>query len=412
MSSISITTNPPTSENNNLPPADDQALTSSPELCDDVLIHIFSFMTPEQMAESGKVCRNWRLVSSIDFLWRPYFIKEFGGVTGRDEPMMITYARCKSKSTEWSLDKKMETGPKIEAMVRHRQILIFSREDKSLTLDRNVYANENNEVQVKDISKITQMILEGSHLITAGWDNTIQIRDAETGTVKRELEEHKDWISSIDYNGRELISVSDDGELCVWNLLYKTLVKKFKVGEGDISALARCGDRIVVSSRLGSTLHVTHLDTGRGFKLEPSDHSYVLPEEDLDHQAEGNVVLLLPHGEQLLSVHDDGVLYLWDLENKRVLLAKKTESPIQSMSLAGECLVTGHFDGSITFWNINTFKEREKIKVSEHPISDVTREGDEFTAVDREGKISLFSLKDATNHPVKLGKSELPDGNY
>ncbi len=76
----------------------------------------------------------------------------------------------------------------------------------------------------------------GTQIVTASWDKTARIWDAESGELLHTLEGHTDWIRSAIYdpNGNHIITIGEDHKTIIWDAYTgKQLYTRLQLKGGD-----------------------------------------------------------------------------------------------------------------------------------------------------------------------------------
>jgi WD40 repeat protein len=109
-------------------------------------------------------------------------------------------------------------------------------------------------------------LLSGRKQCRLGCDNTIEMVDANTGEVIHTLRMEKDdtsWITSISFSpdGLQIISGTNMGELCRYDIKTGIIFDSVKIHDNPISSLLFSSDETKVISRSRSHQFVSHTQT-------------------------------------------------------------------------------------------------------------------------------------------------------
>lgn len=152
---------------------------------------------------------------------------------------------------------------------------------------------------------------DGSKVVTANWDETIQIIDWRTGEVSRRLE-HPGTVFSV--------AVSPDG-------------------------------RSILSGGLGGRVTLWDLATGACQELgAPLAHNHFVW-----------CVKFSPGGRWAISASSDGRALVWDLANageRRCVLRHQSWIYTADFSPDEQLIATGSFDGEVKIWDLQSGEER------------------------------------------------------
>lgn len=189
-------------------------------------------------------------------------------------------------------------------------------------------------------------------------------------------------------DGRHLISGSADGEIKVWGLQAKKLLRTIPAHEGAVLAIALTYDgRRLISASSDSTIGVWDWESGelvRGLVELP---------------AVVNCLGVLP-GDQLIIFGDRaGGLWLWDMTGDYQImeLARTTDGATFNAIAADPgqpYFVTASGDGAITLWSLKDGERLASFK-GDHPFTacSISKVNGSIIAGDGSGKVHLFNIK-------------------
>ncbi|MFM8394526.1 MAG: protein kinase domain-containing protein, partial [Acidobacteriota bacterium] len=143
---------------------------------------------------------------------------------------------------------------------------------------------------------------DGERLLVGARDNLIRIWNVATRRIEKTISGHTAWVLDVAYSpdGQLFSSASTDGLVKVW----------------------RAAD--------GQLLH------------------------NLDHGIQVHAAIFSPDGETIASASSDGHLRLWETVSGRLrldLAAHRGEATCVAWSPTQDLLVTGGYDGQVTFWD-------------------------------------------------------------
>ena len=95
----------------------------------------------------------------------------------------------------------------------------------------------------------------GKRVVSASWDESIRIWDAETGKELNVLEGHTDGVNSASFSpdGKHIISVSADGTARIWDAETGMELRKFD-GSYTSAAFSPDGKKIAFGSTDGTIM--------------------------------------------------------------------------------------------------------------------------------------------------------------
>ena len=93
---------------------------------------------------------------------------------------------------------------------------------------------------------------DGARVVTASWDGTARIWDAETGAVVRTLEGHTNFVLCCAFSpdGARVVTASDDRTACIWDTETSAVLRTLEGHGGEVycCAFSPDGSRVVTAS--------------------------------------------------------------------------------------------------------------------------------------------------------------------
>lgn len=214
---------------------------------------------------------------------------------------------------------------------------------------------------------------------------------------------HGDVVNGVALNkaGTQVVSVSRDGVLKVWDLANGREVRAYRGHKSNIRAVAWSPDDQWIAS--GSTqIHLWNPKTDEVKILFKGN------EKEKERDKEINTLAFHPEGKQLVSGGEDRTVRVWDLEKGEESLRFDQQNMWISQvaySPNGKLIVSASNDGTVAIWNTNPAKETKRLvhKSSEHT------NGTYAVAYDFDGKAIFTAGGDSTAH--KIGAPG-PNGEY
>ena len=189
---------------------------------------------------------------------------------------------------------------------------------------------------------------DGRRIVSGGYDNTLKIWDAETGSLLADLIGHKDDIISCSYspNGRRIVSGSSDLTLKIWNAETGSLLTDLTGHKGGVTSCSYSPDGThIVSGSYDNTLKIWDAETG-GLLIDRIGHTRGVSSCSYS-----------PDGRCVVSGSWDGALKIWDAKTGSLLadlIGHKGEVSSCSYSPNGRCIVSGSDDNTLKIWDAKT----------------------------------------------------------
>ena len=186
---------------------------------------------------------------------------------------------------------------------------------------------------------------DGTRIVTASWDDTARIWDANTGKEIKILEGHKGMVNSAAFSpdGTRIITASDDKTARIWDANTGKEIKILEGHENTVTSAAFSpdGTRIVTASRDG-TVRIWDANTGKEIKiLEGHMDTVTSAAFSLD-------------GTHIVTASDDKTARIWDaatgMETK-VMQGYKDSVNQAAFSPDGTRVVTASRDKTARIWD-------------------------------------------------------------
>ncbi len=186
---------------------------------------------------------------------------------------------------------------------------------------------------------------DGRHVVTASYDRTARLWDAESGTLLLTLKGHGGAVKSASFSpdGRRVVTGSGDGTARLWDAECGTLLLTLEGHGGQVNTASFSPDgRHVVT---GSFDHTARLwDAESGTLLLTLD----------EHGRTVNSASFSPDGRHVVTGSGDSTARMWDAENGTLLLTLKGHGGAVNsacFSPDGCHVVTGSDDSTAQLWD-------------------------------------------------------------
>ncbi|MFX0205549.1 MAG: DUF4062 domain-containing protein, partial [Candidatus Hodarchaeota archaeon] len=138
-------------------------------------------------------------------------------------------------------------------------------------------------------------------------DPTIKVWNLNSGTCEYNLKGYTKYsfppVAAISGNGKRAISGGDYDILKIWNLETGSCIYNIEISDDKIFAVDLSYDgKLGATACLSGLIHIWDLESGE--RLAIIDQKNGLP---------ANSIKFFPDGSRLVSIHDDGNIYIWDI---------------------------------------------------------------------------------------------------
>lgn len=193
--------------------------------------------------------------------------------------------------------------------------------------------------------KVLIMMPDDNHVISGSWDYTLRLWNLSTGNEPRSISDITSYLAlTLTRDGTRLICGSQDGDgiLRVWNLVTGDVQPIFTNHESHITAVAVTPDgKYVFSGCLEGKLVLSELTTGKTLHTVAAHSSAI------------NKLVVIDHGNRLISVSYDKTVKLWDLETWESLsFTAEAEFGNCCVVLDGPTIVVGDYSGTVHFLRV------------------------------------------------------------
>jgi WD40 repeat protein/tRNA A-37 threonylcarbamoyl transferase component Bud32 len=185
---------------------------------------------------------------------------------------------------------------------------------------------------------------DGKLLASAGFDHTVQIWDAASGTRLHTYASHTDTVNSIAWSpdGRRLASASADQTVQVWDATSGQTQLTYRGHTAAVNSIAWSPDgRRLASASEDWTVQVWDATSGQS---------------QLTYHGHTNIVFSVawsPDGRRLASGSDDGSTQVWDATSGQTQLTYRGHmGPVESVAWSpdGRHLASGSDDRTVQVW--------------------------------------------------------------
>lgn len=281
--------------------------------------------------------------NGLIFLWdsqNPYLLKELKGHSNRiwcvemsQDGRRLISASDDQTVRQWDI----KTGECINKFTNHKkrvwsvdynfngELIASAGEDQIYIWDANTGGYVNGFSENKDCLRKVKFHPSMNYLASSGEDAVIRIWDISNNECILELKGHSGWIWGLvfSYDGKKLISGSDDGAIIVWDLAR---------GESEIIEGHDHYVRSVAVDNEGK--YIVSGSADRSVKLwDFNSHKLI-------HSFEGHEgwvwsVKFNSDNSKIISCSEDETVKWWDIESKICIKEYKCKKPYEGVNITG-----------------------------------------------------------------------------
>jgi WD40 repeat protein len=197
--------------------------------------------------------------------------------------------------------------------------------------------------------------------------SSVKERLPRSGRQIAEYAGHTGSVNAVRFGsgGRWAVSGGDDGEIRLWNLPKRTVLRRLTGHRGPVRGLALSGNGRVLVSGGGDYL-------SRDFVLRVWDAAQGdLVAELGGHEKQINAVDVDGTGRLALSAGEDQTLRIWDLAGKKQVWGLDAGAPVHgaSFSPSGRYALTGGTDRTIRLWDVEAGRKAAEFKGHENRVT-------------------------------------------
>ncbi len=185
---------------------------------------------------------------------------------------------------------------------------------------------------------------DGKFIVTASKDSTARLWKASNGEFVREFRAHRDWISAASFSSdnKFLVIGSWDNTATVWDLASGRQLYRLSKHSGPITSVAYSQNgKYILTSSIDSTAIISNAVDGK------------LVQKLRGHGDWVNHAAFSPNGKIVATASNDGSARLWDITTGKVIsVLSKHEAGINTVAFSndGKFLLTASKDFTAGLW--------------------------------------------------------------
>ncbi|MGZ5077663.1 MAG: WD40 repeat domain-containing protein, partial [Methylobacter sp.] len=189
---------------------------------------------------------------------------------------------------------------------------------------------------------------DGKFLVAASDDNTVQLRDARSGTALGKFMRHEDNVNSAMFSpdGEQVVTASDDKNVSLWDGRTGEPIGKPMKHDNKVryAAFSPDGKRIATMSE-GNVVRLWNAQTGQPLGIA------------MRHESNIWNISFSPDGNRIITASSDNAAQQWDAQTGAPLgqpLQHEYAVRQSSYSPDGRRIITGGDDGTVRLWDAET----------------------------------------------------------
>ncbi|ETO16208.1 WD-40 repeat protein [Reticulomyxa filosa] len=248
---------------------------------------------------------------------------------------------------------------------------------------------------------------DGTKIVSAAFDGTIQIWDIKLQKTIKVLKRHSSWVYCAQFSpdGTMIVSGSDDKTVRIWDVRLEEEVHILNGHSSGVTSVQFSPDGQTIAScsfdkaillwdvKSGEELKklIGHLDWVNDVQFSPDGQFIVSSSFDNTiaiwsvkqgkriNQLRGHTGVVMrarysPDGFSILSCSADKTIRIWDSKSgrelKRIEGHSRTVSDV-TCSQSGQIIVTCSYDGTVRLWDLKSGQEFQKLEIHSNWVTTV-----------------------------------------
>lgn len=325
----------------------------------EVLIEVFSSLSPADVSVCMQVSKVWNEFASSTIVWRRQFQNNRFWQTVDDLPQDLDWTAL--FKTRLELEKRWRKGQVTAKVLAGHSDSVYCVEFDE---DVIITGSRDQSIKIWDAAggKLLKTLPESDDLAHTGSvlclckDDRIMVSgSSDTSCIIWDLKKYKPIIQVFRHNqgvldlsmdSNHIVSCSKDSTLCVWDRTSSDyrLKHRFRGHVGPVNAVQLHGD-LIVSGGGDATVRIWSISQ-RTLVMELKGHSRGLA-----------CIQVSPCGNKIISGGNDNMVRIWDIHTGQCLhLLEGHKSLVRSVFVFNDKIISASYDQTIKVWDLETGK--------------------------------------------------------
>ena len=224
-------------------------------------------------------------------------------------------------------------------------------------------------------SSVSAVVVDGDQIISVSYDGIIIVWNKETG---EEIETVEARVNSIAVDGDQIIIGLREGTIKVWDRKTGDWIKTLHGHTDYVTSVAVDGDHIISGSD-DNTIKVWDRNTGDCLKT-------------LEGHRDCGVTSIAVDGDQIVSAADDNTIKVWDRKTGECLKTLEGhKDSVTSVAIDEDKIVSGSDDKSIKVWDRKTGDCLKTLEGHTYEVNSVAIDEDYIVSGSDDGTVKIWN---------------------
>ena len=189
---------------------------------------------------------------------------------------------------------------------------------------------------------------DGKYIVTASWDNTAKIWDAQSGQQVGEAMKHDGDVRSAVFSpdGKYIVTASNDHTAKIWDAQSRQQVGETMKHDGDVNSVVFSPDgKYIVTASYDNTAKIWDAQSGQQVG------------ETMKHDDDVCSASFSPDGKYIVTASWDNTAKIWDAQSGlQVGETMRHDNTVNSAAFSpdGKYIVTASWDNTAKIWDVQT----------------------------------------------------------